>query len=142
MGLEDKVKNEIKEAFFKLFEHELEEKQLASPDLPLPGIAQDERLPRLQERVVLECVIQMMTKCGICFQHEGLLIFPSLFRPTEATDSSNFARDSVSLYYDFSGAIDNVYSSLVAWLVIGKDFGNVRLWHDRAEQGVPDGHHH
>ncbi|MFC1713649.1 metallophosphoesterase [Candidatus Poribacteria bacterium] len=111
----------------------LEEKQLASPDVPLPGITKKDRLPRLQERVVLECAIQMMVKCGICFQHEGLLVFPSLFQEAETLDSSNFARDSVSLYYDFSGAIDNVYSSLVAWLVMGKGFGGVRLWHDRAE---------
>ena len=109
----------------------LEEKQLASLNVPLPGIK--ERLPRLQERVVLEYVIQMMIKCGICFQHEGLLIFPSLFQEAEPSDSSDFARESVSLYYDFSGAIDNVYSSLVAWLVMSKDFGSVRLWHDRAE---------
>ena len=111
----------------------LEEKQLASPDVPLPGIAKKDRLPRLQERVVLECVIQMMVKCGICFQHEGLMIFPSLFQEAAASDSSSFARDSVSLYYDFSGAIDNVYSSLVAWLAMSKSFGSVRLWHDRAE---------
>ena len=111
----------------------LDEKQLASPDVPLPGIKKKDRLSPSQEQVVLECVIQMMIKCGICFQHEGLLIFPSLFQEAEASDSGNFARDSVSLYYDFSGAIDNVYASLVAWLVMSKGFGNIRLWHDRAE---------
>jgi len=31
----------------------LDEKQLASHDVPLPGIEEDDRLPRLQERVVL-----------------------------------------------------------------------------------------
>ena len=45
---------------------------------------------------------------------------------------------SVSLYYDFSGAIDNIYASLVAWLVLARDFGKVRLAGDRAEFEVKD----
>ena len=61
----------------------LEEQLLASPEVPLPGI-NDERLPRLQERVVLECVTQLLIEHGICFPHEGLLVFPSLFRATSA----------------------------------------------------------
>jgi len=41
-----------------------------------------------------------------CFQHEGLLIFPSLFTPApDAMDRS--LPQAVSLYYDFAGAIDN-----------------------------------
>jgi small GTP-binding protein len=110
----------------------LEEKQVAAPDVPLPGIKAQDRLPRLQERVVLECVVQLLVEHGVCFRHEGLLIFPSLFRPTEKGTRGEMPH-SVSLYYDFSGAVDNIYASLVAWLVIGKDFGRVRLWEDRAE---------
>lgn len=115
----------------------LEERNIASPDIPLPGIATEERLPRLQERVVLECVVQLLIEHGICFRHEGLLIFPSLFRPTELGDRDAISH-SVSLYYDFSGAIDNIYASLVAQLVIGEEFGSVRLWEDRAEFESPD----
>jgi len=110
----------------------LEEKQTAAPDVPLPGMKDETRLPRSQERVVLECVVQLLVEHGVCFRHEGLLIFPSLFRPTEKETGAALPH-SVSLYYDFSGAVDNIYASLVAWLVIGKDFGRVRLWEDRAE---------
>lgn len=110
----------------------LEEKQTAAPDVPLPGMKEEGRLPRSQERVVLECVVQLLVEHGVCFRHEGLLIFPSLFRPTERETNDSLPY-SVSLYYDFSGAVDNIYASLVAWLVIGKDFGRVRLWEDRAE---------
>jgi hypothetical protein len=46
---------------------------------------------------------------------------------------------AISLYYDFAGAIDNIYASLVAWLVLAKEFGKVRLWSDRAEFEIKDG---
>jgi len=116
----------------------LEERQLASRDVPLPGIRKKSRLERLHERVVLECVAQLLVEHGICFRHEGLLVFPSLFRAAAGPGDEEFTH-SVSLYYDFSGAIDNIYASLVAWLVLlGKEFGNVRLWGDRAEFKAPD----
>jgi small GTP-binding protein len=110
----------------------LEERRIAAPDVPLPGVGEAARLPRLQERVILECVVQLLVEHGVCFRHEGLLIFPSLFRPTEK-ETGEALPHSVSLYYDFSGAVDNIYASLVARLVISKNFGRVRLWEDRAE---------
>ena len=111
----------------------IEQRLLASPDLPLPGMKKKDRLKsRVQERVILECVSQLLIEHGICFQHEGLLIFPSLFAQMALEDDSPLG-DTVSLYYDFAGAVDNIYASLVAWLVLGKDFGKVRLRHDRAE---------
>ena len=110
----------------------LEERRIASPEFALPGIKPDERLPRIQERVVLECVSQLLLEHGICFEHHGLLVFPTLFSPTESDDDVGIPR-SVSLCYDFSGAIDNIYASLIAWLVVSKNFGRVRLWRDRAE---------
>jgi hypothetical protein len=60
----------------------LDLRAIAREDFPLPGIAEGERLPRKQEKPVVECTIQLMLEHGICFQHEGLLIFPSLFAPT------------------------------------------------------------
>jgi len=110
----------------------LELRAIAQADFALPGIAESDRLLRSQERPVLECTVQLMLEHGICFQHEGLLIFPSLFAPTpEATDRA--LPHTISLYYDFAGAIDNIYASLIAWLVLAQDFGDVRLWADRAE---------
>ncbi len=114
----------------------LEERQLASPAVPLPGIKKKSRLERLQERVVLECVAQLLVEHGICFRHEGLMVFPSLFRA--AASSEEPLAHTVSLYYDFSGAIDNIYASLVAWLaLLTSEFGAVRLWGDRAELKGP-----
>jgi small GTP-binding protein len=111
----------------------IEEQIVASPRMAFPGIKQEERLPRLQERVVLECIVQLLIQHGICLQHEGLLIFPSLFQPTERDSTGTIIPHSISLYYDFSGAIDNIYSSLIVLLAISERFGRVRLWEDRAE---------
>jgi WD40 repeat protein len=106
--------------------------ELRAIDSILPGIAEQDRLPRYQERHVLECTVQLMLEHGICFEHEGLLIFPSLFAPVSASAEQELSH-AVSLYYDFAGAIDNIYASLVAWLVLAKNFGRVRLLADRAE---------
>src|SRR5262245_21350352 len=67
---------------------------------------------------------------------EGLLIFPTLF-PTGATRDGTQLGHAVSLYYDFSGAIDKIYSSLVVRLALSERFGRVRLWEDGAEFEQP-----
>ncbi|MEZ0274629.1 MAG: metallophosphoesterase, partial [Roseimicrobium sp.] len=102
-----------------------------------PQIAEKGRLPRADEKAVVECTVQLMLEHGICFEHEGLLIFPSLFAAASSTSGENLPH-AVSLYYDFAGAIDNIYAALVAWLVLAKKFGKVRLWSDRAEFEMPD----
>lgn len=114
----------------------LDMRGLVHPNIALPGITEEDRLPRSQERIVLECVVQLFVEHGICFEHEGMIVFPTLFRQTEHVGDLEI-QNSVSLYYDFSGAIDNIYASLVAWLVIGKKFGRVRLWQDLAEFEKP-----
>ena len=114
----------------------LELRAIAQPTL-MPGIAEEYRLPRSQEKPVIECTVQLMLEHGICFEHEGLLVFPTLFAPGPSSTSTELLH-AVSLYYDFAGAIDNIYASLVAWLVLAQDFGRVRLWPDRAEFEVKD----
>ncbi len=97
-----------------------------------PGIKDSDRLPLFQERIVLECVIQLLLEHGVCLKHEGLLIFPTFFAES-GYKANEQAAHTVSLYYDFAGAIDNIYSSLVVRLALSKRFGRVRLWKDRAE---------
>jgi GTPase SAR1 family protein len=108
----------------------LELRAVAQPGFALPGIVE-------KERPVLECTVQLLLEHGICFQHEGLLVFPTLFAPAPAAAEVALPH-AVSLYYDFAGAIDNVYASLVAWLVLARNFGRVRLWPDRAEFEMGD----
>lgn len=116
----------------------LELRALGLPEFGFPGIATAERLSRDQEHPVLDSTVQLFLEHGICFQHEGLLIFPTLFAPALEERTVSSAR-AASLYYDFAGAIDNVYASLIAWLVLARNFGQVRLSSDRAEFQVGGG---
>ncbi|HEU4885608.1 MAG TPA: metallophosphoesterase, partial [Longimicrobium sp.] len=95
-----------------------------------------ERLPQAQELVVLEAVVGLLILHGICFRHEGVLIFPSLFPQVEAPPDQR-TRDDVSLSYAYQGADDNIYASLVASLVISGQFGQHRLWANRVEFKIP-----
>lgn len=114
----------------------VEERTIASRSMVFPRISQEERLDWLQERVVLESVVELLLKHGIALRHEGLLIFPSLFVATESREISD-PQFSISLFYDFTGAIDNVYSFLVARLALSERFGRYRLWESRAEFEAP-----
>lgn len=115
----------------------LEERLIASRRMVFPRIAGEDRLPWLQERATLECVIQLLIEHDICLRHEGLLVFPSLFLPTETGEDPNVSR-AVALHYDFTGAIDNIYASLVAKLSLSSQFGRYRLWENRAEWEIAD----
>ena len=110
----------------------LEEQIVTAGRMSFPNIPDQDRLPPSQERTVLECVVQLLLEHGVCLKHEGLLIFPTLF-PTYTTQESSSAGSAVSLYYDFSGAIDNIYSSLIVRLALSERFGRVRMWQDGAE---------
>jgi len=111
---------------------------VVSPNIRLPRIPGRERLPRLEERFVLEGVVQLLLQRGICFSHEGLLVFPSLF-PTSGDWVSPDLKSAGVVYYDFSGAVENVYASLIAKLAVGRSFGRARLWRWTAEFTDPEG---
>ena len=114
----------------------LEERVLGSPEIPLPGMSRKDRLKdRFQERIVLECVAELMIQYGIGFRHEGLLVFPTLFPSGGCPDE--VIHHSISLFYDFTGPIDNIYASLVARLMISQMFGEGRLWQGRVEFDSP-----
>jgi small GTP-binding protein len=103
---------------------------LLSPAVKLPRMKDSDRLRRDQELVVLDCVIQLLLEHGLCIRHEGLLVFPCLFQPTE--HDQEFCC-TVALYYDYTGPIENIYASLVTSLAISRQFGPMRLWDERAE---------
>ncbi|MCY1032644.1 metallophosphoesterase [Corallococcus sp. BB11-1] len=106
--------------------------KMRSRSMQFPRIRPEERLRRDQELIVLDCVTQLLIEHGLCLQHEGLLIFPSLFRPLPPERAEAFPY-SVSLHYDFAGPVDNIYASLVTSLAMSRGFGQMRLWEDRAE---------
>jgi small GTP-binding protein len=108
--------------------------KVLSPAMTFPRLPTQERLRRDQELPILDCVIELLLEHGLCMRHEGLLIFPSLFRPTQSETGTHFPY-AISLHYDFSGPIDNIYASLVTSLALSRRFGAMRLWQDRAEFG-------
>lgn len=114
----------------------LEERLLGQVgDVELPGMKKKERLRGQNERIVLECIVELMIQHGLCFRHGGLLVFPTLF--PVGGDGDEKLPHSITMYYDFTGAIDNIYASLVARLVVSEGFGEGRLWAARVEFDRP-----
>jgi small GTP-binding protein len=112
---------------------QVEKASIPSDEMAFPGIAASERLPRDRELIVLECVMELLLDAGICVEHEGLLIFPSLYKRRRDVDSQ--LSHPVALFYDFSGATSNIYSSLVSNLKVSDEFGDPRFSYDRTEFG-------
>jgi small GTP-binding protein len=115
----------------------LEERLLAAHEIDLPGLGTDRLTNSTEERTVMECTIELMIRHGICFRHEGLLVFPTLF-PKGRISGRTGQVDAVSLYFEFGGPIDNIYASLVARLMVGGSFGEGRLLPGRVELDAPN----
>ncbi|MBI1353637.1 MAG: hypothetical protein GC160_04770 [Acidobacteria bacterium] len=110
----------------------MELRRVLSPEMEFPGLRADDRAARADERIVLECVVGLMLRRGLCLNHAGLLVFPSLY-PEPAGEEPEKPPHRVPLYYEMTGAVENLYAGLVAWLDYAREFGRVRLWPDRAE---------
>ncbi|NUN13817.1 MAG: metallophosphoesterase [Myxococcales bacterium] len=110
---------------------------LSSPGFVLPRIKKEVRLPRDQELVILDITVQLILEQGLAFRTGGLLIFPSLFPSDESVRPPH--PYTVPLYYEFSGAIDQVYATVVSSLANLRRFGAVRLYKNAAEFGLADG---
>lgn len=110
----------------------LEEKMVISNRIEFPNIPKSERLPRKQELIVLQCVIEYLLENNVCLRHAGMLVFPALFRSSHISNEASI-RHSVSLFYDFSGAVEAVYSSLVVSLALCEQYSVMRLDGERAE---------
>lgn len=98
----------------------------------LPGIPENERLPREQERVVIEAVIQLLLQNGICLRHEGMLVFPSKVTAT-SYEAVPWGFEELFQHIDFVGAIENVYATLITSLSNSRRFGRLRIRPGRVE---------
>lgn len=116
----------------------LEQDRILSAAMVFPGLVEGERVDsRQQEKTVLESAVRLMIERGLCFDHQGLLIFPTLF--DDCAPHHGTLPPSAPIYYDFNGPIDNIYASLVARLAVSETFGPVRLWARYAEFGESSG---
>ena len=114
----------------------VEEALVLSGRLPLPRMKVEDRLPPDEELVALHSVVHLLVNHRLCLRHEGLLVFPSEF-PVLIDGEQPGPGHTVPLYYDFSGAIDNIYAPLIVRLAVSGRFGRVRLSKDRAEYEAP-----
>lgn len=117
----------------------VEQRLLASPSHNLPGLDK-ENLSWEVEHVVMESIAELMITNGLCFRHEGLLVFPTLFKFRAASDHTRGSQTPSSVWYDFTGALDNIYAKLVARLAVSEAFGKPRLWANRIELEDGSGH--
>jgi GTPase SAR1 family protein/predicted MPP superfamily phosphohydrolase len=98
-------------------------------------MTEEERAPRAEERLILECVVGLMIESGICIRQGGQLIFPSLFPAEDRAE----IKHAIALSYDVYGAIDHIYASLVSELWSSGKFGALRLQGQRAEMELISG---
>jgi small GTP-binding protein len=92
------------------------------------------RLPRAEEEIVLLAMHQTFVEHGLCHrQHteQGpLLDFPSYFK-RERPDLGD--HPSALVTYQFGGALDEVYATLVVHLLHTQAFRKEQLWRDAAD---------
>lgn len=98
----------------------------------LPGLEPCERFNPVEEQLILQCATTLLILHGVCFRHQGLLVFPSLFRPIGARPLQGPSRTD-TVFFEVQGPTENIYASLVTALAASRVFGVVRLWADGAE---------
>lgn len=100
---------------------------LLRASMSFPRIPDEQRLPRKQERVILECVFELLVERGLALFHHGQLVFPSLF----ATEAEH-APPAAAVEFDLPVAAKGIYASLVAELALARAYGEPRLSGDTA----------
>jgi WD40 repeat protein/GTPase SAR1 family protein/predicted MPP superfamily phosphohydrolase len=85
-----------------------------------------ERLPQMEEMLVLDGTVELLMRHDLCFREMGFLVFPSQINvtmkpPTEAHPHTEVA-------YRFSGSIETIYASLVVRLSYTDYFRREDQW--------------
>ena len=98
------------------------------------------RLPLAQERIVLRGMHQILVDHGLCLREHTeagpLLVFPSYFK-RERPDVAG--HPAIFVTYQFSGALDEIYATLVVRLHNCMAFEKDRLWRFAADFKTPQG---
>lgn len=119
----------------------LEEQRVLAGDFEFPELA---ALSEAERHVLLDSAVAMFLKHNVCFREtdplnsRGYLVFPELInlkRP--AVKDAGPVEEGVA--YTVSGAVGNVYASLVVLLGYTDLFTRVNQWRDQAQYVVGDG---
>jgi len=100
-----------------------------------------QRLPRVEEEIVLRAMHQALVDRGICLREhtaEGtMLVFPSYFKRERPELEEHPA---VHVTYEFGGQLDEIYATLIVRLHYTRAVENRRLWKYAADFTTPAGH--
>jgi small GTP-binding protein len=92
------------------------------------------RLPVSEESIVLRAMHQTFIEYGICVREHAergaLLVFPSYFRRERPELGEH---PTILVTYQFHGALDEIYATLVVRLLHTQSFSKDQLWRDAAD---------
>jgi hypothetical protein len=118
----------------------LEEDRLRSADYRFSELA---GLSEAERAVLLDSATTMFLRHNICFREtdqlasRAYLIFPQLINLRKPDDYDESVEDGVT--YSISGAVENLYASLVVRLGYTRLFARVNQWHNHALYAFGDG---
>jgi len=99
-----------------------------------------ERLSEADEKILLRAIVQTFLDRSLCIRQDtpqgGMLVFPSYFR-RDKPDLPEHPNIFVS--YNFSGPLEEIYSTLVVRLSYSDGFTCDQLWKDAADFKTPAG---
>ena len=99
-----------------------------------------ERLGEADEKILLRAMVQTFLDRSLCIREETpqgtMLVFPSYFRRDKPDQPEH---PNVFVTYEFSGPLDDIYTTLVVRLNYSGVFEKDELWKDAADFKTPEG---
>jgi GTPase SAR1 family protein len=116
----------------------LEEKRLLEGEYSFPEL---EKLSEEEQNILLDSAALLFLKHNVCFRETDLsgksyLVFPELINLKKPLLEEDETEDGVA--YTMSGAIENVYASLVVLLGYTQTFTRTNQWRNQARYEVGD----
>jgi hypothetical protein len=119
----------------------LEEKRLLADEYPFPEL---EKLSSEERTTLLDSAALLFLEHNVCFREtdplngQSYLVFPELIN-LKKPSLENEPQTEDDMAYTVSGAVENVYASLVVLLGYTNTFTRTNQWHDHARYEVGDG---
>lgn len=99
-----------------------------------------QRLDEADEKILLRAMVQILLDRSLCIREQTtkgtMLVFPSYFRRDKPDQPKH---PNVFVTYEFSGPLDDIYSTLVVRLNYSNIFKKDQLWKDAADFMTPEG---
>ncbi|NTV46074.1 MAG: hypothetical protein HGB11_06045 [Chlorobiales bacterium] len=103
------------------------------------SIVEMKRLPKVEERIVLQEMEKQLEERGLCLRQGNKLVFPSHCGRERKTMVKH---PSVFVSYTVQGYLDDIYATLVVKLADSESFKLKEPWRDAADFETLDGKHH